>query len=61
MDEIDAGNYLGSYPEWVTVDAQASLTDLDMTLSEVVETKGVGVEAELLRKLEKTRRVLRGD
>lgn len=53
--EIDTGDYLGSYPEWVRVEAQASLTELDMTLSEVVETKGVNVDAALLGALERAR------
>ena len=59
--EIDTGDYLGSYPDWVSVEAQATLTDLDMTLSEVVETKDVGLESGLLQELERVRRDGSGD
>ena len=58
--EIDTGDYLGSYPDWVAVDTNAALTGLDITLSEVVETKGMGFESGMLRALENVQRKARG-
>ncbi len=53
--EIDTGDYLGSYPDWVVVEPGTTLNDLDMTLSEVVETKGLEIEPQVLRELERVR------